>query len=73
VVAVLVAVVRDCDGDNNGDSKLRFPGLDTACNKINIGQSMYNTIVCHYRIKHYIIRHILKAEFRQISERKISM
>jgi hypothetical protein len=42
VLAVVVAIVRDCDGDNNGDSKHRFSGLDTACNKIKFGQCMYN-------------------------------
>jgi hypothetical protein len=36
-------------------------------------QSMYNTEVCHYGIKHYLLRHVLGAEFRHISERKISM
>jgi hypothetical protein len=35
VVAVLDAVVSDCDGDNSGGSKLMFPGLDTVHNKIN--------------------------------------
>lgn len=73
MVAVFVAVVRDCDGDNNCDSRLRFPGLDTACNIIKNGLSMYNTKLCHYRIKHYLMRHVLGAEFRQISDRKISM
>lgn len=33
MVAVLDAVVSDCDGDNSGDSKLRFPGLDTVHKK----------------------------------------
>jgi hypothetical protein len=72
VVPVLVAVVRDCDGDNSGDSKHRFPGLDTACNKIKVGQSMNNKR-CYYRIKHYLLRPVLGNEFRQISERRISM
>jgi hypothetical protein len=65
VVAVLVAVVRDCDGNNNGDSRLRFPGLDTACNKIKNGQSTFNTKLHHYRIKHYLMTHIPEAHFRQ--------
>ena len=29
VLAVLVTVVSDGDGVNNGDSRLKFPGLDT--------------------------------------------
>jgi hypothetical protein len=35
VVAVLDAVVSDCDGDSSGGSKVRFPGLDTVHNKMN--------------------------------------
>jgi hypothetical protein len=68
---VLVVVVRDCDGDNNGDSKHRFPGLDTACNKMKVGQS-YNE-KWYYRIKQYLMRRVLGDEFRQISGRRISM
>jgi hypothetical protein len=69
---VLVAVVRDCDGDSSGDSKHRFPGLDTACNKIKVGHNICNER-CYYRTKCYLMRPVLGDEFRQFSKRRIRM
>jgi hypothetical protein len=56
VVAELVAVVSDCDGDNTGGSKLRFSGLDTVHNKMNrLAREVMVLRRSHYRMKHYVM------------------
>jgi hypothetical protein len=52
VVAVLVTVVSDCGGVNSGDSRLKFPGLDTVT-KATFTE--YVTKASDYGIKHCIM------------------